>query len=60
MKIHLVKKYENIYKGKKKSNSPRGVILVSPVVVIFRIFAPDRDFVTQPMLFTGVILVYNS
>ena len=60
MKINLVKKYENIYKGKKKSHSPRSVILVSPVVVIFRTFVPDRDFVTHPMLFTGVLLVYNS
>ena len=59
MKFNLVEMYEDIYKG-KMSHSPRSVILVSPVVVIFRTFVPDRDFVTHPMLFTGVILVYNS
>ena len=35
-------------------------LLVSPIVVNIRTFVPDRDFVTHPMLFTGVILVYNS
>ena len=32
-------------KGRKKSHSPvTGVIIVSPVVVIFRTFVPGRDF----------------
>ena len=58
IKINLVEMYEDIYKGKKVPFPC--VMLVSPIVVNFRTFAPDRDFFTLPTLFTGVILVYNS
>ena len=52
MKINLVGMYVDIYKG--------SVIIISPIVVIFRAFAPGRDFGKHPMLFFGVILVCNS
>ena len=51
---------EDIYKEKEKVPFTCIVIIVSPIVVIFRTFVPDRDFGTHHMLFSGVILVYNS
>ena len=60
MKINLVEIEEDIYEGEKKVPFTCSLIIVSPVVVIFRTFVPDRDFGTHPTLFSGVILVYNS
>ena len=59
VKINLVEIYEDMYKGKKVPFTC-SVIIVSLVVVIFRIFACGRDFGTHPTLFNGVILVYKS